>query len=66
MKQRLRPLMEADGCGARRIYSFDHIMERLKSIRKETVDFCGAQSSVITTPSDEQRAILRLLGVKLQ
>ena len=66
MKQRLRPLMEADGCGARRKYSFDHIMERLKSIRKETVDFCGVQSSVITTPSDEQRAILRLLGVTLQ
>ena len=65
MKQRLHPLMDSDGQGTHRKYSFEYIMEILKSIRKETVDFCGAQSSVITAPSDEQSGILRLLGVKL-
>ena len=65
MKQRLQPLVYSDGAGARRKYSFDYVIENLKSIRKETVEFCKAQSSVITSPTDEQSNILQLLGVKL-
>ena len=64
MQQRLRPLMDTDGKGANRKYSFAYIMESLKSIRKETVDFSGAQSTIITAPSVEQSSILRLLEVK--
>ena len=65
MKERLRPLMDSDGAGARRKYSSNYIMESLKSIRKETVEFCNAQSSIITSPTGEQSNILRLLGVKI-
>jgi transposase len=64
MKRQLQPLVESDGVGARRKYTFDYIMESLKSIRKETVEFCNAQSSVITSPTDEQSSILQLLKVK--
>ena len=63
IKRLLKPLFEADGEGARRKYTFDYIIETLKSIRKETVEVCGVSSSVITTPTDEQSHILQLLGV---
>jgi len=65
MKQRLRPILETDGVGADRKYTFYHIIETLKCIRKETVEFCGTKSSVITEPTDEQSYILKLLGVSL-
>jgi transposase len=65
MKQRLQPLFESDGKGAHRKYTFDNILESLKSIRKETVEFLSATTNIITTPTDEQRHILALLGVKL-
>jgi transposase len=63
MKQRLRPLMDSDGTGVRRKYTFDYIMEILKSMRKETVEFCNAQSSIITVPTDEQNRISQLLKI---
>jgi len=65
MKQRLQPLADSDGVGARRKYTFDYIMESLKSIRKETVEFCNARSSIITSQTDEQKRILELLAVKI-
>jgi len=63
MRQRLLPLTEIDGVGKDRIYSFDHVMECLKTIRKNDVQFLDAKTSVITTPNDEQAYILDLLGV---
>jgi hypothetical protein len=63
MKQRLRPLVDSDGAGVRKKYSFDYIMESLKSMRKETVEFCNAQSSVITASTDEQSRIFQLLEI---
>jgi hypothetical protein len=39
MKQRLQPLFEEDGVGTQRKYTFDYVIENLKSIRKETVEF---------------------------
>jgi transposase len=64
MKQRMQPLFDADSDGVHRKYTFDYIMEILKSIRKETVEFCNAKASVLTTPSEEQKRILQLLAVK--
>ena len=63
MKQRLKPLFDADRTGAGRKYTFDYVIETLKCIRKETVEICDATSSVITTPSVEQSRILQLLVV---
>jgi transposase len=65
MNQRLKPLFEADGVGKGRKYTFDYVIEVLKSIRKETVEICGASSTVITTPTDEQARILQLLEITL-
>jgi transposase len=65
MTQRLRLLMDTDGKGAKRKYSFDYMLEILKSLRQETVDFSGAKSTIITAQSVEQRSILKLLGVKV-
>ena len=63
MKQRLKPLAESDGVGAGRKYSFDYVLECLKSIRKEDVRFMDADTSIVTVPNDEQERILNLLGV---
>jgi len=65
MMQRLRPLFESNGKGANRRYTFDYIIENLKSIRKETIEFCDTKSSMLTTPTDEQREILNLLQVSI-
>ena len=45
--------------------SFNCIMEILKSIREEEVEFCNIKSSIITEPTDEQENILRLLEVEI-
>jgi transposase len=65
MNQRLKPLFDANGVGPDRKYTFDYVMETLKSIRKETVEVCGVETSVITTPNEEQKHILQLLEVKV-
>jgi transposase len=65
MKQRLAPLFEIDGSGENRRYSFDFVIENLKSIRSETVHFMDTQTSIVTTPNEEQIQILNLLGVAL-
>ena len=65
MKQRLQPLFETDKQGGSRKYTFDNIIEILKSIRKETVEFINTQSTVITTPTKVQKRILELLSVKI-
>jgi transposase len=65
MKQRLQPLFETDGKGKDRKYTFDSVLEILKSRRKETVDICGIESSVITTPTEVQKHILQLLEIGL-
>ena len=63
MNQRLKTLFDSDGDGICRKYTFDYIIEVLKSIRKETVDVCGVKSNIITAPSDEQNHIIQLLDV---
>jgi len=65
MKQRLQPLFEKDEKVADRKYTFDYIMETLKCIRKNTVEFQNVITNVITVPTDEQNRILQLLGVSL-
>ena len=65
MRQRLAPLCESDGVGENRRFSFDFIIECLKAIRSETVQFMGAQSNIITVPNEEQSQFLSLLGVSV-
>ena len=63
MKQRLRSLMDADGKGANRKFTFAYCMNSLKSVRKETVDFSGTHASVITVKTAEQSKIMKELRV---
>ena len=65
MNQRLKPLFKADGVGADRKYTFDYVIETLKSIRIQDVEVCGAKSQVISAPTDEQAQILNHLGLPL-
>ena len=65
MNQRLKPLFESDGVSEDRKYTFDYVIEILKSIRKETVEVCSHRSSIVTTPNEEQKRILQLLKVAI-
>jgi hypothetical protein len=65
MNQRLKPLYESDGKGSNRKFTFDYVMEALKSIRVQDVEVLGAKSSVVSEPTEEQAKILRLLGITL-
>ena len=63
MRQRLQPLEEIDGVGSNRRYSFAHVIESLKAIRINDVNFMDTDTTVITTPTDEQALLLNLLAV---
>ena len=65
MHERLRPLFEGNGEGKDRRWTFANILERLKGIRQETVEFNSTEVVLKTTPDDEQQRILDLLGVRL-
>ena len=65
-KQRLSSLFEADQEGPNKKYTFEHIIERLKSIRKETVEIEGIATKVITECDEEQQTILNHLNVKIK
>ena len=58
MKQRLQPLFEGNEKGAKRKYMFDYVIESLKSIQKNTVEFCNSITRTITSPTGEQRDII--------
>lgn len=65
-KQRLSPLFEADQDGQNKKYTFEHIIERLKSIRKEKVEIEGIPTTIITECDEEQQTILNYLNVKIK
>ena len=64
--QRLKPLFENDGKGQDKRWTFETIIERLKSIRKTQCLINGVSvKTEITKPDEEQAQILNLLGVKI-
>lgn len=65
MVQRLNPLFETNGEGKKRFWTFENIVERLKSIRQDEIKVAGTICKVITQPDDDQRKILTLLKIKL-
>ena len=65
MKNRLKPLFDGDGVGRSKKYTLASVIERLKSIRQEKINFQGIITFSITKPDDEQQKILDLLGVSL-
>lgn len=65
MKQRLRPLFDADGEGKNRQWTFENVIQRLMTIRREKVSLAGTEFLQITTPEPDQQSILDLLQVRL-
>ena len=65
MNQRLKPLFEADGKNKKRKWTFEHVIERLKSVRREVVSSEGSSCKIVSSPDEEQKTILNLLKIKL-
>jgi transposase len=65
MKQRLMSLFEEGGVGQSKKYTLTSMIERLKSIRQEKVNFQGIITFSITKLDDEQQKILDLLNVSI-
>lgn len=65
MTKRLKPLFDADKKGKHRQWSFERVIERLKSIRRQVVSTAGVPWKTVTEPDEDQKKMLRLLGVTL-
>jgi transposase len=65
MQQRLKPLFENDGAEKNRRWTFEGILQRLKSIQEQTLVIKDSEIRLNTTPDEEQQTILDLLKVKL-
>jgi transposase len=64
--ERLKPLFASDGCGKDRRWTFETVIERLKSIRKiENLIDGVVVRKCVSEPDGEQAEILNLLGVEL-
>lgn len=65
MMQRLSSLFETDNEGKKRFWTFENVIERLKSIRQDEIMVAGTVCKVITQPDNDQQKILSLLKVSL-
>src|SRR3972149_1393891 len=65
MHQRLKPLIQTDGKNKYRRWTFDNVIERLKSLRRQILKVQGAACRVVSTPDEDQRKSLDLLKIKL-
>ncbi len=66
MNQRLFDIYQNDGNGKHRRWTFLQVIERLKSIRSQTVQIGGIDlPNVISTPDKEQKMLLDALQLKL-
>jgi transposase len=65
MKKALRPLLANDQKGRKKPWSFDEILLRLKSLRRQDSIIADVSYVTHTHPDEEQSAILDLLQVKI-
>jgi transposase len=63
MQQKLAPLFESDGTGKDRRWTWAGVLERLKSLHRQTVSMNGTSVTLTSRPDDEQEELLRLLEV---
>jgi transposase len=66
MMQRLQSLFKTNGKYKNRFWTFENVIERLKSIRKEEIHVSGTTFKIVTDPDNDQLTILNLLNVKLR
>jgi len=65
MQKRLQPLFESDGEKKNRFWTFENVIERLKSIRRQTITHSGVTYAVVSKPDSDQLSILNLLNLAL-
>lgn len=65
MRKALRPLFASGQKGRKKLWSFDEILLRLKSLRRQDSIIDGVSYVTHTQPDEEQAAILSLLQVKI-
>jgi len=65
MIQRLQPLFAQDGKGKNRRWTFPHVLECLKGIRRERERVGEVSFQQVTAPDSDQQQILDLLKVRL-
>ena len=65
MTQRLQALFDNNDKYKKRFWTFENVIERLKSIRREEVSVAGAAYKIVTELDKDQIKILDLLKVKL-
>ena len=66
MTQLLQPLLNTNnGKNKNRFWTFENIIERLKSVRREEIDVAGATCKIVTELDEDQTKILDLLKIKL-
>lgn len=64
--QKLKPLFDQDGLGSNKRWTFEGVVNRLKSISKVESTVNGVPvKTCISQPDSEQQQILDLLGVKM-
>jgi len=64
MKQRLKPLFDNDFKGRKRRYTMEFIIDLLKNIQKQLVEFNDIKTFFLSEPSDEQQKVFDLLNIK--
>ncbi|TLD39781.1 MAG: Mobile element protein [Candidatus Jettenia ecosi] len=65
MKQRLKPLFASDGKNKYRQWTFESVIERLKSIRLQTLSVAGVECKIVSDPEEDQQKILNYLAIRL-
>jgi len=65
MQKRLQPLFDADAKESNRFWTIENVIERLKSIRRQTITVAGVPCRVISQPDADQTQILNLLKIKM-
>jgi transposase len=65
MAQRLQSLFATDGKHEKRFWTFENVIERLKSIRREEVCVASTVCKTVTQLDTDQKQIFKLLKIKL-
>lgn len=64
MMKSLQPLFEENGEHQERFWTFENVVERLKSIRREEISVSGTTFKIVTDLDDDQQKIFDLLNIK--
>jgi len=65
LKQKLQPLFEGDGQHKHRQWTLQNVLNCLATIRQEKASINGVTFAHRTTPNQEQKYILQLIGIKM-